>query len=351
MTQELRTLAREFAAAELRPYGEQWDAAGDLDDAVLGKVAELGFFGMLVAEADGGMGFDTAVYATALQELAWGEPAVALLVGQSALAADLIGRLGSPQQRERWLGRMAAGELIGCIAFAEDGDGLQTRAVRQRDRWRLHGRKRWVTWGDRAALAVVLAATENGPALFIVPREAGIGSGGRAGTLGMRPVALVDIDFDVALEAEYHLGAADAVVSDDVIGRISAAAIANGIARAALEHAVRYAGEREQFGQPIRSFDGIRHKLADMSARTTAAEALLARAAADPADATAAAMAKLVAAECAMFVATEAVQIFGGYGYMRDYPVEKLMRDAKATQIIHGGSDAIRLLIADALYT
>jgi alkylation response protein AidB-like acyl-CoA dehydrogenase len=349
--QEIRELAHDFAAAELRPHSERWDGAAALDDDVMAKVAELGFFGMLTPESDGGMGFDLATWAAALQELAWGEPAVALVVAQSAVAADLIARHGSAAQREQWLGALAAGEAVACIAFAEDGDVLQTRVERSGEGWRLRGRKRWVTYGDRAALALVLADSDDGAALVIVPRESGYRAGPPARTLGMKAVALVDLEFDGDIPADNHVGTVGQDADDDVIGRISAAAIAVGIARAALEHAIRYAGEREQFGRPIRSFDAIRHKLADMAARTAAAGALLEQACARPEDATMAAMAKLVAAECAMFVTTEAVQVFGGYGYMRDYPVEKLMRDAKATQIIHGVGDVLRLRIADALHT
>jgi alkylation response protein AidB-like acyl-CoA dehydrogenase len=354
--QEIRSLAREFAAAELRPHSERWDAERRLDPDLVGKLAELGFFGMLIPEADGGMGFDTAVYAAALEELAWGEPAVALLVAHSVLAADLIARHGNDEQRARWLGGMAAGEIIGCIAFAEDGhpplDALNTRAERDGDGWRLRGRKRWVSNGAAADVVVVLASTPDGPALFAVPREHAT-PGAAAQTLGLRALPLVDLELDADLGADALLGTAagDPREDDDALGRTSAAAIAVGIAQAALDHAVGYAAVREQFGRPIRSFDGIRDKLVDMALRTTAARALLERAAAAPHDAAAAAMAKLAAADCAMHVTTEAVQVYGGYGYMRDYPVEKLMRDAKATQIMHGSSDALRARIAEALYS
>jgi alkylation response protein AidB-like acyl-CoA dehydrogenase len=353
--QEIRSLAREFAAAELRPYGEAWDADRRFGADVVAKLAELGFFGMLIAEADGGMGFGLPAYAAALEELAWGEPAVALLVAHSAAAADFIARHGSAAQREEWLGAMAAGELFGCLAFSEedhDDDALRTRAVRDHDGWRLRGRKRWVSNGDRADLAVVLAGTDEGDALFAVPRQAGWQTGARADTLGLRPIALVDLEFDAALEAKHELGVApqDPRGDGDGVGRVSTAVIAVGIAQAALEHAVRYAAEREQFGRPIRSFDGIQQKLAEMATRTAAARALLERAVAEPADVALTAMAKIAAADCAMYVTTEAVQVFGGYGYMRDYPVEKLMRDAKSTQIMHGSTDTLRRRVAEALY-
>jgi alkylation response protein AidB-like acyl-CoA dehydrogenase len=359
MTQEvgeIRALAREFAAAELRPNTEQWDSEGALGTDVLAKLAELGFFGMLVPEDDGGMGFDAVTYAAALEELAWGEAGVAVLVAHSVMAADLIARYGSAEQKQSWLGRLAAGESTGCIAFSED-DGvsrsseLRTRAQADGDGWRLTGHKKWVTNGAGAAVAVVLATTEEGPTLFMVPAVA-MTVTGRAATLGLRSVAVVDVELDSRLGQEQLLARLDAEPDGDSdwLGRLSTAAIAVGIAQAALDHAVRYAGEREQFGRPIRMFEGIQHKLAEMATRVVAARALVGRSAADPHDAAASAMAKLLAAECAMYVTNEAVQVFGGYGYMKDYPVEKLMRDAAATGIMHGSSETQRLRIAELLY-
>jgi alkylation response protein AidB-like acyl-CoA dehydrogenase len=356
--QEVRGLARDFAATKLRPNTEEWDAAGALDDSVLPELAELGFFGMLVPEADGGMGLDAATYVAALEEIAWGEPAAALLVAQSVVAADLVLHYGDDAQRARWLAPLASGELLGCLALADENradtdEDSAARAERAGDGWRLAGCKKWVANGERAGLAVLLATTGDGlHALFTVPREAGFRAGPRVTTLGLRAAPLVELDFSgLVLDDGHRLAgfAGDAQVADS-IGRLSAAAMAVGISQAALEHATGYAAEREQFGVPIRSFEGIQHKLAEMATRTLGARLLLERAASRPDDAAATAMAKLAAAECAMYVTTEAVQVFGGYGYMRDYPVEKLMRDAKATQIIHGPSEVQRLLIAQALY-
>jgi alkylation response protein AidB-like acyl-CoA dehydrogenase len=354
--EEIRGLARDFALAELRPHNERWDAGGALDAGIIAKVAELGFFGMLVPESDGGMGFDAGTYVAALEELAWGEPAVALLVAHSAIAAELITRHGSAEQRALWLPPLAAGEMTGCIAFSEDepqasAGALQTRAERAGDGWRVRGRKRWVANGDRADLVVTLAGTPDGAALFVLQRTAGVETAGRPRTLGMRPAGLVDLAIDAQVDeaARLDLGGADPR-DEDALGRLSTAGIALGIAQAALDHAVRYSGEREQFGQPIRRFEGIQHKLAGMVTRILAARGLVERAAADMDDAVVSAAAKLAASECAMYVTTEAVQIFGGYGYMRDYPVEKLMRDAKATELMHGPSDVQRLRIAESLH-
>jgi alkylation response protein AidB-like acyl-CoA dehydrogenase len=315
-----------------------------------------GFFGMLVPEADGGMGFDAGTFAAALEELAWGEPAVALLVAHHAIAADLIARHGGDELRAQRLPALAAGEALGCIAFAEDEpqaalDALGTVAERAGEGWHLRGQKRWVAGGDTADVVVALGRTPDGPALFVLERLSGVSASARLGTLGMRPIGLADleIDADVAPADVMMLGDVDPR-DNDALGRLATAAIATGIAQAALDHAVRYSGEREQFGRPIRDFEGIQQKLANMLTRTLAARALVERAASRLDDDVAAAAAKLNASECAMFVTTEAVQIFGGYGYMRDYPVEKLMRDAKATELMHGPSDVQRLRLAASLH-
>jgi alkylation response protein AidB-like acyl-CoA dehydrogenase len=347
---EIRSLARDFAAAELRPRVEHWDAARALDEGVVAKIAELGFFGMLVPESDGGMDFDLPTYLAALEEIAWGEPAVALLLAHSVIAADLLSRFGGPAHAGL-LAELAAGTKIGCIAFA--GDHTAARAVRSDSGWTLSGTRHWVTNGDAADVALVMVHDDAGPALFVVPRSGGYRVGRVADTMGLRTVPVVSIELDgVSVPDDARLGWRGAEPHAELhpIGTLSAAAIATAIAQAALEHAIRYAGEREQFGRPLRAFEGIQAKLAEMATRTAGARALVERAAANAEDRAAAAMAKLAAATCAMFVTTEAVQIFGGYGYMRDYPVEKLMRDAKAMEILHGTSEMQRLRIAASLY-
>ena len=353
---EIRGLAHDFATAELRPHTERWDAARALDADVVGKIGELGFFGMLVPEERGGMGFDHATYLAALEELAWGDAAVALLVAQSVIAADVLVRFGGGAHEE-WVSALASGGATGCIAFAEEDTGADTaaaaKAIRSGDSWTLTGTKQWVTNGDGAAIAIVLADAGGEHALFAVPAEAGWSAGEPAATMGLRAVHVVPVTLDgveVPDGARLDWSGTHARDAIDPLGCLSAAAIATGVARAALEHATRYANEREQFGRPIRSFEGIQFKLAEMATRTTAAGCLVTRAAEMPDDAAAAAMAKLAAGSCAMYVTTEAVQIFGGYGYMRDYPVEKLMRDAKAMEMLHGTNEMQRLRIAAALY-
>ncbi|HEX2167072.1 MAG TPA: acyl-CoA dehydrogenase family protein [Longimicrobiales bacterium] len=353
---EIRGLARDFAAAELRPNAERWDAERAVDDNVAAKIGELGFFGMLMPEEKGGMGLGLRTYLAALEELAWGETAVALLVAQSVIAADVIARFGG-NDHDEILGSLAAGDKVGCIAFAEDesstDDHVDASAEADGDGWSLSGVKQWVTNGAAADVAIVLANAAGEPALFALDSASGYRVGDRAATMGLRAVPVVSLDVTgVRAPAGARLAWSDTDTRSaiDPLGSLSAAAIAVGLSQAALEHAVRYANEREQFGRPIRSFEGIQFKLAEMATRTVAARALVERAADQPEDAGAAAMAKLAAGSCAMYVTTDAVQIFGGYGYMRDYPVEKLMRDAKAMEMLHGTSEMQRLRIAAALY-
>jgi alkylation response protein AidB-like acyl-CoA dehydrogenase len=346
-TLEIRGLARDFAAAELRPHTERWDADRSLAPDIVAKLAELGFFGMLVPEEQGGMGFELPTYVAALEELAWGEPAVALLVAESVIATDLITRHGAGNHAAL-VGELAAGEKIACIAFAADG---HVSAARSGADWKLTGSRDWVTNAAGADVAIVAAQDDAGTGLFVVP-AAGYTVESAAATMGLRavPVNTIGIDVTVPDDARLRWTGADAQAALTPIGVLSATAIATAIAQAALDHAVSYAAQREQFGRPLRSFEGIQFKLAEMATRVSAARVLLERAAAAPQDGAAAAMAKLVAGTGAMFVTTEAVQIFGGYGYMRDYPVEKLMRDAKAMEILHGTNEMQRLRIAASLY-
>ncbi|MGH7476508.1 MAG: acyl-CoA dehydrogenase family protein [Longimicrobiales bacterium] len=364
--EQVRELAHQFAAAELRPHVERWDHERRLDTSVLPQLAELGFFGMLGPESHGGLDFDLPTYLAVLEELAWGEPAVALTLSiHSAFGIRPLLRHGTAAQQERWLRPLATGQLLACFALSEPGAGsdaaaVETTARRAGDGWVIDGQKKWVTNGAIAGLAVVIARTAEAPgprslAAFLVPTEAeGVEVGARESTMGLRASEVVSLHLHgVHLGADALLGAADrgfhlAMEGLD-LGRLGVAAQAIGIARAALEHALAYAAEREQFGQPIREFEAIQFKLADMATRTEAAQALLRRAAQAPSTRLAA-MAKLFASECATEVTRQAVQVFGGYGYMRDYPVEKLMRDAKATEIYEGTSEIQRVVIARALF-
>jgi alkylation response protein AidB-like acyl-CoA dehydrogenase len=355
--QEIRTLAREFAQSELRPHVEAWDRDASFGEQTLGQVAELGFFGMLAPDAHGGMGFDLPTYVVALEQLAWGEASVALVVAHATFAAQLVEQLGSDEQKRGLLEQLARGALVPAIALAEAESGadlgrISTRAERDGSAWVLNGAKSWVSNAERADLLLVLAATPDGNRLFVLPRESGWKTGARAQTLGLRPLALSNVELaNVRATQEQVLGAPTIDETGSItgaLGNLSIAAISLGIAQAALDHAVGYADEREQFARKLRDFEGLQFKLAEMVTRTEAARSLLQRAAAEGGALTN--MAKLFASETAMWVTTNAVQIFGGYGYMRDYPVEKLMRDAKAMELLEGTNELQRVRIAEALY-
>lgn len=371
---EIQALARDFADGELRPHAAAWDEGRALDDAVFGKLAELGFLGMLVPEEHGGLGFDMGTYLLVLEELSRGDAAVALSVAiHNGPVCGMILRHGSETQKAEWLPRLASGDALGAFALSEpdvgsDAASVATEARRDGDGWTLHGSKRWVTNGRRAGVTVVFARTEEGISAFLVRPDAdGYQVGDAERTLGMRASETVTVELDgVRVGPDDLLGQAGeglryAMEGLDV-GRVGIAAQAVGIGQAAIEHATRYALEREQFGQALADFGAIQAKLAEMHRRVAGARVVTqdAGAALDAAGGNGAgvprtgpdgrtaraAVAKLTASEAATWVADEAIQIFGGYGYMRDYPVEKLLRDAKGTEIYEGTNEIMRHVIA-----
>ena len=351
---EMLALTREFAAAELRPQSERWDREGGLGDDTMAQLAELGFLGMAAPESAGGMGLDRASVAAAVAQLAWGEASAGMAVALHAQVTAMVARAASEAARQQWLPPLATGQLIGCASVAGGGTGAVEAAAADGG-WVLNGSLDWVGNARGQGLLALVAEAAPGPVLCLVPLAAdGVGLEAPAATLGLRPLALrtvalrgVRVAGEAVLlgpglpPAEYLAQAEDAAVS--------VAAVAVGIAQAALDHARDYATVREQFGRRLRDFEGIAQKLADMVIRVTAARALLERAggASDPA---AVPVAKVAAAEAAMYVSTQAVQVFGGYGYMRDYPVEKLMRDGKAMSLLGGADEWQRARIAELLY-
>ncbi|MEO5509837.1 MAG: acyl-CoA dehydrogenase family protein [Longimicrobiales bacterium] len=358
---EIRSLAHDFALAELRPNVERWDHERATDPALAAQLAELGFLGMTVPERFGGMELSLAAVSAILLELAWGEPSVALTLALHSRAALLVLEHGTEDQRAAWLDALASGSASACLALAEEDAGsdlenVVTTARRSGDGFVLNGTKRWVSNGSTASVALVLAKMEDGAGglFFVALDAAGVSVGARDDMMGLRPMPIVSLELmDCQVGTDALLGgtseAREQLAATASFERLAIASIAAGIARAALEHAIGYAAEREQFGQPLRAFEGIQFKLADMATRTAAAHALL-RAAAGSADVQQTQMAKLYATEAAMYVTTQAVQIYGGYGYMRDYPVEKLMRDAKAMEILGGANELLRVAVAAALY-
>ena len=369
---EIQGLARDFAENEIAPHAEAWDADRRIPEELFRKLGELGFMGMRIPERWGGLDLDVPTYLLVLEELARGDASVALSVAihNGPVPAILLAH-GSEEQKARWLPGLASGEVLGAFALTEDAAGSDARAVACQarpvgDGWLLDGAKRWLTNGARAGLVITFART--GPdvvgCFLVEPGADGYAVERHPTTMGHRASETVHVTFSgVRLEDDALVGDAARGLSyameSLVVGRAGIAAQALGIAQAALDHATRYALERRQFDRHLAEFGATQAKLANMSARITATRAailelgeLLQAGGEAPAGSGAgslvarAAGAKLLASETAMYASDEAVQIFGGYGYMRDYPVEKLMRDAKGTEIYEGTSEIMRFVIA-----
>ncbi len=381
---EIRALAREFAAKEIRPHSSHWDEKRDLDSDIFVKIGELGFMGMCIPERYGGLDLDIETYLMVLEELAWGDASLALSVAiHNGPVATLLLNYGSEEQKDKYLPSLASGSVIGAFALSEvsagsDPASIQTQAISRDDgNWILNGTKRWVTNGDRAGLIMVFAVTDgetNGNTyksqggksvgVFLVERDSkGYCVTGRDVTMGLRASQTVSLDLqDIKLTPDCVLGDPNRGLHYAFqalnVGRLGVAAQSVGIAQEAFEHATQYALERHQFGQAIADFGAIQFKLADMASRIASSRSLIRTAAytmesdSNGIDRSAytvpamSAMAKLTASENAVWVTDEAVQIFGGYGYMRDYPVEKLMRDAKGTEIYEGTNEIMRVVVA-----
>src|SRR5437764_2510071 len=357
---EVQKLAREFARAEIAPHSAEWDQKAYFEPTLVGKLGELGFLGMMLPEQYDGLGTDTGTYLIALEEIAAADASVAVLMSvHNSPPTQMILRYGSEQQKDRFLRKMARGEILGAFALSEpdagsDASALAVQAVKDGSSWILNGTKSWVTNGNTADAILTMARTDTsgarrgarGIGAFIVtPALPGFNVGKKEDKLGLRASPTVQLNFDnMRVPAENLLGDETqgfiyAMQSLDN-GRLGIAAQAIGIARAALEHSVAYAAERKQFGKPLKEFEAIQFKLADMATRVAGSRALLhaAAAAKDRGQNVGqfSSMSKLMASETAMWVTTQAVQIFGGYGYVKDYPVERLMRDAKVTEIYEG---------------
>jgi hypothetical protein len=370
----IQQAARDFARDELAPGVGDRDRDATFDETLVPKLAALGFLGMLLPEEYDGLGLDTSTYLVALEEIAAVDASAAVLMSvHNSLPTQMILRYGSAEQKRRFLPRMARGEILGAFALSEpeagsDAAALTTRAVRDGNDWILTGTKAWVTNGSEAGAILTLARTDlasdykgaRGIGTFIVtPDLAGFRVGRKEDKLGLRSSPTVQLHFDemrvpgANLVGDPSHGFIYAMQSLEH-GRLGIAAQAIGIARSALEVAAAYAAERRQFGKPIKEFQAIQFKLADMATRVTASRALLYAAAAtrDRGEPTTqfASMSKLMASETAMFVTTEAIQILGGYGYVTDYPVERYFRDAKVTEIYEGTSEIQRIVIARELY-
>jgi alkylation response protein AidB-like acyl-CoA dehydrogenase len=364
------SVVRDFADAEIRPHVMEWDEAQHFPRDVFRKLGELGFLGVLFPEEYGGAGLAYGDYAAIVEELAAVDGSIALsLAAHNSLGSNHIFQSGSEAQRRRYIPKLASGEWLAAWGLTEaeagsDASGTKTTATRDGDEWVLNGSKNFITNASVAKLAVLMAVTnraagKHGISAFIVDLEnPGIRVGKKENKLGMRAsdtCTLVMEDCRVpadALLGEEGKGFIDSMKILDG-GRISIAALSVGIARGAYEASLRYAKERRQFGRPIAEFEAIQFYLADMATEIDAARMLTMRAAGvkDAGEEVTrySAQAKLYASEVAVRATERAVQIHGGYGFIKDYPVEKFYRDVKLCTIGEGTSEIQRLVIARSL--
>ncbi len=370
LTEEHRLVqqtAREFATREILPVASQLDAEHRFPTEIVRGLGELGLMGVTVPEEYGGAGMDHVAYVLAMEEVARACASTAAIMSvNNSLVCDPIVRYGTEEQKRRYLPVLASGRELGCYCLTEpqagsDAASLQTTARLDGDRWVLNGTKVFVTNAREAWVFIVYARTEEVPgargiSAFLVERDyPGITVGKVERKMGLLASSTCEVLLeDCRVPRENLLGARGegfkVALSTLDGGRIGIAAQAVGIARAALEESVAYAKERRQFGRPIAEFQAIQWKIADMATRIEAARLLALRAAwlrdQGKRCTVEASMAKLFASETAMFAAHQGVQIFGGYGYIKDYPVERYFRDAKITEIYEGTSEIQRMVIA-----
>jgi alkylation response protein AidB-like acyl-CoA dehydrogenase len=369
---EFKKAARDFLEAEVVPHRQRWDRDEAVDPAIAAKLGEIGFFGITIPEEYGGLGGDWVTYCIGMEELGRADSAVRGIVSVSAgLVGKVILAHGSEEQKRRWLPGIAAGTTIGCFGLTEPDNGsdpahLKTRARRDGDEWLISGSKIFITNATIADVALVFARTGTGEgqdgargiSAFLVPT----GSPGFErtlihGKLGLRGQATAELSFnDVRVPADALLGREGsgfryAMESLDK-GRISVAAGCTGIIQACLEAATEYAVTRHQFGKPIASYQLVQEMIAEMSVDADAARLLTWRAAdlvqhGEPFG-PAASKAKLFASEAAVKAANLAIQVYGGYGYVDEYPAAKLMRDARVMTLYEGTSQIQKLLIGRA---
>ncbi|MFJ6102785.1 acyl-CoA dehydrogenase family protein [Streptomyces sp. NPDC092359] len=366
----VRRLAEEFVAREIAPHAVAWDRAEEVDRAIVRKLGAVGFLGLTVPEEYGGSGGDHLAYCLVTEELGRGDSSVRGIVSVSlGLVAKTIAAWGDEAQKRAWLPRLASGEALGCFGLTEPGTGsdagnLATRAVRDGGDYVIDGTKMFITNGTWADVVLLFARTgaapgHKGVSAFLVPTDTpGLTRRPLHGKLGLRGQATAELALEgVRVPAAALLGPEgkgfSVAMSALAKGRMSVAAGCVGIAQAALDAAVRYAGEREQFGKPIASYQLVQELISDISVDVAAARLLTWRVA-DLIDrgqdfATAASQAKLYASEAAVRAANNALQVFGGYGYIDEYPVGKLLRDARVMTLYEGTSQIQKLIIGRAL--
>jgi alkylation response protein AidB-like acyl-CoA dehydrogenase len=365
----VRRLAAEFVEREITPYAAGWDRAEAVDRSIIGRLGEVGFLGLTIPENYGGSGGDHLSYCLVLEELGRGDSSVRGIVSVSlGLVAKSILAFGTDEQKGLWLPRLTAGESLGCFALTEpdigsDAANLTTRAERDGDEWVITGTKMFITNGTWADVALVFARTggpgHRGISAFLVPTDSPwVATKEIHGKLGLRGQATAELVLDgarvpdsarLAPEGKGFSVAMAALAK----GRMSLAAGCVGIGQGCLDAAVAYAKDREQFGKPIARHQLVQELLAQIAVQVDAARLLVWRVA-DLIDrgqpfATESSMAKLYASEAAVRAANDALQVFGGYGYIDEYPVGKYLRDARVTTLYEGTSQIQKLLIGRAL--
>lgn len=367
---QLRKLVREFAEAELAPHVLEWDEDQTFPRDAIRKIAELGYMGSIFPENLGGAGLGYIEYSIIIEELARIDPSVALIVAaHTSLCTNHIYTAGSEDQRRRYIPKLASGEWLGCWSLTEpeagsDAAGTRSHAVRDGDCWVLNGSKTFTTNAHEANVCVAMAVTNRAAsqhgisALIIDAGTPGFRLGRKENKLGMRASPTGEVIFENCRLAESQLlgklgeGFIDSLRILDG-GRISIAALSVGLAQGAYEVALRYSKQRRQFGRPISEFQAIQFKLVDMAASIDAARLLTYRAAflkdQGKRITRESAIAKLFASEAAVSVTEQAVQVLGGYGFIKDYRVEKFYRDVKLCTIGEGTSEIQRLVIARQL--
>ncbi|MSV30022.1 MAG: acyl-CoA dehydrogenase [Bryobacterales bacterium] len=367
---QLRKSVREFAQAEIAPHVMEWDEAQTFPLDVVKKLGKLGYMGAIFPEDLGGAGLGYIEYSIIIEELSRVDGSVGIiLAAHSSLCTNHIYKSGTKEQRERYVPKLASGEWIGCWSLTEpeagsDAAGTRTTAVRHDGGWVLNGAKTFTTNAHYADVCVAMAVTErsaaqHGISAFIVEKGTpGFRAGKKENKLGLRASATGEVIFqDCRLAAAQILGAPGQGFIDSLKtldgGRISIAALSIGMAQGAYDAALKYSKLRKQFGRPISEFQAIQHKLVDMATSIDASRLLTYRAALmlDRGERVTreSAMAKLFASEAAVSICNEAVQIHGGYGFIKDYPVEKFYRDVKLCTIGEGTSEIQRLVIARQL--
>ncbi|KFF18760.1 acyl-CoA dehydrogenase family protein [Flavobacterium hydatis] len=358
---------KEFAEKNIRPYIMEWDEAQTFPISLFKELGAMGFMGVLVPEEYGGSGLGYHEYITIIEEISKVDPSIGLSVAaHNSLCTNHILTFGNEEQKKKWLPKLATAEHIGAWGLTEhntgsDAGGMNTTAVKDGDHWIVNGAKNFITHGKSGDIAVVIVRTgekgdSRGMTAFVFEKGMpGFTSGKKENKLGMRASETAELVFDnCRIPDANRLGnVGEGFIQSMKIldgGRISIGALSLGIAKGAYEAALKYSKERYQFGQPISSFQGISFKLADMVTEIEASELLLHKAAflkqQHKPVTTMGAMAKMYASEVCVKVANEAVQIHGGYGYTKDFPVEKFYRDSKLCTIGEGTTEIQKLVIS-----